>query len=138
MAVCFLLTVGVPSIMRSANWAMFGLVSLLLLLCVYLTKFAALVVGVVWVWGEDHAPLCSVQTPSLFVQASKFLIGMLCVFAFQMLFGTSFLMCCGLEDAVGEGVHWFNGKYGSKTEEEEQLMPSDSDEEDEAAATAKA
>lgn len=110
MATCFLLTVGIPSIMRSANWAMFGLTSLLMLFIVYTAKLGGLVMGIVLVWGVTDIS-CSAATPSLYDQASAFLICMIVFYAFQLLFGTSFLMCCGLEDAVGEGFALVNQRY---------------------------
>lgn len=128
--ICLMLVVSVPSIMRSANWALFGLIALALLLIQYIGKFAVLTFDVVWIWS--FSPIsCSVETPSLYTGASQFLIIMLSLYCFQLLFGTTYLLACGLEDAVGEGVHWVNSKYGSKTEEEENLLPSDDDDEPE-------
>jgi hypothetical protein len=41
--------------------------------------------------------------------------------------GSVAIIAARLEDAVGEGVHWVNSKYGTRTEEEENLLPSDDD-----------
>jgi len=103
--------------MRSANWAIFGLTSLSLLFLTYLAKLGGIVLGMVWVWGKTDVS-CEINTPRLYDNASTFLICMITLYVFQLLFGTSFLMCCGIEDAVGEGVYLFTSKYGRKDTEE--------------------
>lgn len=123
MATCFLLAMSLPSIMRSANWAIFGLTSLMLMLLSYVAKLAGVVLGIVWVWARTGVA-CNELTPSLYGQASTFLICMIVLFAFQLMFGTSYLMCCGLEDAVQEGIHNVQRSYGGGKgiDEEDNLL----------------
>jgi len=128
-AACFLLAMGLPSIMRSANWALFGLTSLMLLLLAYVAKLAGVVLGIVWVWAKSGVS-CADATPTLFNEASSFLVTMIVFFAFQLMFGTGYLMCCGLEDAVSEGIHNVQRKYGGKELEEEDSLLSGDDEDD--------
>lgn len=130
MAICFLLAVGLPNVMRSANWALFGLTSIALLMLAYAAKLGVIVLGMVYVWGlTDYA--CSAITPTLYSQASTFLIFLITIFAMQLVLGTTFLTCFGLEDAVGEALHIFKRRYGGKpTEVEEASLMDDHEDED--------
>jgi len=120
MGVCFLLTVGLPNLMRSANWAFFGLTSMALLMLVYAAKLGILVMGMVFVWGlTDYA--CSAITPTLYSHSSTFLTAQIVLFAMQLILGTAFLMCFGLEDAVSESVHIFQRRYGNKEADFEEV-----------------
>lgn len=84
---------------------------------VYAAKLGGIVLGMVWVWAKTDVS-CEVATPRLYSHASTFLICMITLYVFQLLFGTSFLMCCGIEDAVGEGVFLVSSKYNRKDLEE--------------------
>lgn len=49
-------------------------------------------------------PLQRSLVPELYTSGRNYLIASLVVFGVQLLIGTVYLLCCGLEDAVGEGI----------------------------------
>ncbi len=133
MSVSFLLSIGLPSIMRSANWARFGLTSIVLIFIVWIAKLAALVVGMVYVWAKTSVS-CGAVVPTLYSQASTFLITMIVFYFFQLIFGTGFLICCGIEDAVAEAFHLVSAK-SAKMDDEANLMLDEDSSEDEVSVT---
>jgi len=98
----FLLAVGMFVIMRSSGWACFALTSLGVFVVVFAGKFIAIVLATIWTWGENTRHCRS--SMSHWSQANKFLIGTWVVFGFQLIVGTFYLFCCGLDYAIFEGL----------------------------------
>jgi len=108
--VALLIAFTIASIMRSQCFAVFGLINIALYVLVLLGKLAISVLSVLWVWGENTRH-CRSQTTHLYNVAQYYLIGYLSFFAFQLLFGTAFLVCCGMADAVKEGMFQVTQSY---------------------------
>jgi len=80
-------------------------------------KFVGLVLTTIWTWGENSRH-CRDDASSLFPQANNYLIGVWSVFGFQMIFGTFFLLCCGLDGAIHESSALIRQDYGTEQRED--------------------
>jgi len=80
-----------------------GVFGMLTFFLTYVFKTILLMMGILWIWSEDAHP-CETGARSFYDNASRYLFGSMVVYGFQLFFGTSFLIGCGLEHAVEEGL----------------------------------
>jgi len=100
--VTLFLALSIFSVAAGGWWA-FSTVLSFGLFCVYfVAKSIALMISVIWIWGED-ANICETAISTLYQAASRYLFGLLVVYGFQLFVGTAFLFGCGLGKAVDEG-----------------------------------
>ncbi len=69
-----MLACGLPNIMRGPKWAACGLTNLFLFLLLFLGKCIIVILGVVWIWGQDVKP-CQTLVPALYTDANRYLWG---------------------------------------------------------------
>lgn len=55
----------------------------------------------IWIFGEDAA-VCATETSSMYTASQEFAYGAGGMYLFQLLFGSTYLMCCGLDDLWDE------------------------------------
>lgn len=101
--ISLMLACGLPNIMRGPKWAACGLTNLFLFLLLFLGKCIIVILGVVWIWGQDVKP-CQTLVPDLYTDANRYLWACVIVVSLQLLVGTAYLLGFGLQDAVEEGV----------------------------------
>jgi len=95
---------SIPSVMRSPRWALSGLSGLSLYGLLFFSKGILAMLGVMWIFGED-AKVCESPVPTLFYPAQKFMYGFGGCYLFQLMFGSLFVMHCGLADVWQEAMH---------------------------------
>jgi len=95
---------SVPSVMRSARWALTGLCGLSLYATFFLAKSVWAMLGVMWIFGEN-AKVCIDAVDTLFYASQKYMYAFGGVFLFQLVFGSAFVMFCGLADVWQEAMH---------------------------------
>jgi len=103
LAVSTLLAVSIANIMRSKNWAWFGLISVYSFLFLLIAKLGLLFMGVLFIWGRNSEH-CQTQIHTLYQNASAYMIAYTLIFVFQACFGLSFMVCCGIKDATTEAT----------------------------------
>eukprot|EP01006_Ploeotia_vitrea_P064560 TRINITY_DN88203_c0_g1_i1.p1 TRINITY_DN88203_c0_g1~~TRINITY_DN88203_c0_g1_i1.p1 ORF type:complete len:208 (-),score=59.20 TRINITY_DN88203_c0_g1_i1:54-653(-) len=101
------------TLMRGYLWALFAIGVLLVYGLLIFLKAVTVIVGVVWIWG-DAQEFCSTAAAPLYVHADLFLKAVIGVLTVQLLFGTSFLMGCGLHHAIDEALHHIRGSWRTK------------------------
>jgi len=97
--ISLLLALGIGSIMQSKSCATLGLASLIGMLLLLLIKTVVITLGIMWVFGQE-AGLCAAKLPSYMHAVKPLILGALVVYGLQLLFGTAFLFCCGVDTAI--------------------------------------
>jgi len=129
--ITLVLAISIYSVADGGWWAALTVLSFSLFGLYFILKTIALMIGILWVWGEN-ANICESVVPALYKAASHYLFGLLVVYGFQLSIGTSFLFGCGLGGAVDEG--WNKCLYTSNStvvvsddeddDEQRELVPS--------------
>jgi len=96
------LAMSVFSVPSGGWWALSTVLSFGLFSVYFLFKTIALMIGILWIWGEN-ANICEIIASPLYQSASRYLFALLVVYGFQIFVGTAFLFGCGLGKAVDEG-----------------------------------
>lgn len=97
------LALAIPAIMRGPKWAGCGLFSLALFGILVLGKVISVILGAVWLLGKDGL-VCHDLVPKFYTRSKAYFIGVTVVLSLQITVGTLYLLKCGLQDAVEEGV----------------------------------
>jgi hypothetical protein len=85
------------------RWAGCGLFSLAAFGILLLGKVVLVILGAVWILGLE-GQRCVTAVPALYTKAHTYFMAVTIVLALQITVGTLYLMKCGLQDAVEEGV----------------------------------
>jgi len=96
------LALSIFSVPAGGWWAFSTVLSFGLFCLLFVLKTIALMIGIIWIWGED-ANICESVIAPLYKASSRYLFGVLVVYGFQLVVGTAFLFGCGLGKAVDEG-----------------------------------
>ncbi len=115
MVLCAVVAVCGDVVMFS--WAVFGLISIILFLLLLVVKLILVILTAVWLWSHNTQH-CKTQTPDLYEHATAYFAAYDIIFVFQVLFGSAFMICCGLRDAVHEGMHHVGGDAYASTDDD--------------------
>jgi hypothetical protein len=104
--------------MRGPKWAGCGLFSLALFGILVLGKVISVILGAVWLLGKDGVQ-CADLVPKFYNRSRAYFIGVTVVLSLQITVGTLYLLKCGLQDAVEEGVDQLEQEAIVRQEREE-------------------
>jgi len=99
----FCLVCALPSVMKGPKWAGCGLASLVLSGVLLLGKVILVILGAVWIVGQDGKQ-CEPLISKFYSHSYTYFLLVTVLLALQVTMGTLYLLKCGLQDAVEEGV----------------------------------